>query len=280
VTVLVPTGLDEALALLRDHPHAQVLAGGTDLMNEINHGHRRPEEIIAIHRVGDLRGWSGEPDGTVRIGACTTYTDLLAPDLAGRAPALAEAARTVGSPQIRNAGTIGGNLGTASPAGDTLPVLAALEADVCVRSAGGTRRFPLQEFVTGVKRTALAPGELITDVRFAGAGEGEAQEYLKVGTRNAMVISVAGLALVLRRASRTVRVALGSVGPGPIRATEAEAWAADNVDWDRGTADVERFGALVAAAALPIDDHRSTAAYRRHAVGVLAARALRRALAA
>ncbi|HEY2430673.1 MAG TPA: xanthine dehydrogenase family protein subunit M [Acidimicrobiales bacterium] len=276
MTVLVPTGLDEALHMLGDTPGADVLAGGTDLMNEVNHGSRRPPAIVAVHRVGALRGWSEDGDGMLRIGAGTTYTDMLDPAFARLCPALTAASRTVGSPQIRNAGTIGGNLGTASPAGDTIPVLAALDAQVVVASVGGERRLGIPDFITGVKRTALRPDELIVEVIVPAARPGDAQEYLKVGTRNAMVISVAGVALVVH--GGTVRVALGSVGPLPIRATEAEAWASTNIDWTRRHADLEQFGALVAAAARPIDDHRSTADYRRHAVGVLAARALRRAL--
>jgi CO/xanthine dehydrogenase FAD-binding subunit len=275
---MIPTRLDEALGLLGDVPDTTVLAGGTDLMNEINHGDRRPAAIVAVNRIRELRGWSHEPDGRLRIGAATTYTELLDAGFARLSPALAAASRTVGSPQIRNAGTIGGNLATASPAGDTIPVLAALDAEVVLASARGERRLPITELITGVKRTGLSPGELIVEVRIPALGPDDAQEYLKVGTRNAMVISVAGLALAV--VDGTVRVALGSVGPVPIRATEAEAWAVEHVDWGRGTADVdvEEFAALVAAAARPIDDHRSTADYRRHAVGVLAARALRRVL--
>lgn len=278
MTVHVPRSLDEALDALAEAPDAHVLAGGTDLMVEVNHGHRRPPAVVAVARLAELRGWSRGPDGGLTIGATTTYTDLLDPDFARLSPALTEAARTVGSPQIRNVGTIGGNLGTASPAGDTLPVLAALDAEVVLRGRNTERRLPIGEFVTGPKRTALRPGELITAVRIPATPA--VQEYLKVGTRNAMVIAVAALALVAEPGAARIRIALGSVGPVPIRATEAERWATDNVDWSARQADTAEFGRLVAAAARPIDDHRSTAAYRRHAVGVLASRALRRALEA
>jgi len=281
VTALVPRRLDEALRLLQELPEAHVLAGGTDLMNEVNHGHRRPPAIVAVNRIAELRGWSLGSDGVVTIGAGTTYTDLLDPALARIAPALAASARTVGSPQIRNAGTIGGNLGTSSPAGDTLPVLAALDAEVDLRSATATRRIPVSEFIVGPKRNALLPGELIVAVRLAAAAPDESQEYLKVGTRNAMVIAVASCAVIIEPSRRRVRVALGSVGPVPLRAPEAEAWASEAIDWDRRTlADAAAFGVLVAAAARPIDDHRSTADYRRHAVGVLASRAVRRSFGA
>jgi CO/xanthine dehydrogenase FAD-binding subunit len=278
VTVHVPRHLDEALDALDAEPDAHVLAGGTDLMVEVNHGHRRPPAVVAVGRVPELRGWSRGGDGSVTIGAATTYTDMLDPAFARLVPALGQAARTVGSPQIRNAGTVGGNLGTASPAGDTLPVLAALDAEVALRSRDGERHLSIGELITGPKRTALRPGELITAVRLPASPA--VQEYLKVGTRNAMVIAVAALALVADRDTGAVRVALGSVGPVPIRAADAERWAADNVDWEGRRADTRAFGNLVAAAARPIDDHRSTAAYRRHAVEVLAARALRRALEA
>ena len=278
VTVRCPTQLDEALAALAELPGAQILAGGTDLMVEINHGSRRPDAIVAVGRVAQLRGWGREDGGVLRIGAATTYTELLGAGLARAAPALAAAARTVGSPQIRNAGTIGGNLATASPAGDTLPVLVALDAEVELASVAGTRRVPVREFITGPKRTALAAGELVVAVRIRAAAPGDGQEYLKVGTRNAMVIAVASCAVIVEPALRRVRVALGSVGPVPLRAPEAEAWAAEHL-WAPGApADIRVFGRLVAEAARPIDDHRSTAEYRRHAVAVLAARGLHRCL--
>ena len=279
MTVSLPKTVDEAVAALGDGS-AQVLAGGTDFMVEVNAGLRRPETVVALRGVRELRGWTHEGDG-VRLGSGLTYTEMLEPSLAALVPALAHAARTVGSPPIRNAGTVGGNLATASPAGDTLPVLAALDAIVEVAGPAGTRHVPIQEFVVGPKRNSLAPAELVIAVRVPVL-EGP-QEYRKVGTRNAMVIAVASLALALDVAGHTVRCALGSVGPRPLRATEAERWLATRIDWDRlaaDPADVGRFGDLVAAAALPIDDHRSTAAYRRHAVGVLARRAASKALAA
>src|SRR5262249_35213281 len=165
MTVLVPTSLDEALSALASHEGAMVLAGGTDAMVEINAGHRRPGDVVAVNRVAELRSWTYDP-GTalVRIGAAVTYTEMMTSPIAGLVPALAEAARTVGSPQIRNAGTLGGNLGTCSPAGDGLPVLSALDATVHLASAAGERSLPVQEFMVGVKRTALRPGELITAV--------------------------------------------------------------------------------------------------------------------
>jgi CO/xanthine dehydrogenase FAD-binding subunit len=281
VTVLLPDSLDRACAQLADHPEAHVLAGGTDLMVEVNFGHRRPEAVLSLARVPELKGWGRDGD-TLVLGAGVTYTELCDPAVAELAPALAQAARTVGSPQIRNAGTIGGNLGTGSPAGDTLPVLAALDATVELVSVTGRRTLPIADFCTGPKRTARDATEIIASVSLP-VTRGP-QEYLKVGPRNAMVISVAGLAAVADLEARRVAVGLGSVGPVPLRAPEAEAWVVDRIDWGTARltdpADATAFGALVAAAARPIDDHRATADYRRHCVSVLARRALTRMFAA
>jgi CO/xanthine dehydrogenase FAD-binding subunit len=277
MSVLLPTSIDEAVAALAD-PEAQVLAGGTDFMVEVNAGHRRPAAVVALQRVEGLREWE-QVDGWLRLGAGVTYSQMMEPELAGLVPSLAQAARTVGSPQIRNAGTIGGNLGTASPAGDTLPVLAALEAVVELAGPGGRRDVAVSDFITGPKRNGLAPGELVVAVRLPILRG--AQEYRKIGIRNAMVIAIASLALVLDEDRARVRCALGSVGPVPLRAESAESWLADRLDWERHfiePSDLRHFGELVAEAARPIDDHRSTAAYRRHAVGVLAERALAGAL--
>lgn len=280
MTVLVPTTLDEAYALLAASPAAHVLAGGTDFMVEVNFGHRHPDDVLVLRRLTELRGWRREGDHLV-LGAGLTYAEMESPALAALVPALAQAARTVGSPQIRAAGTLGGNLGTASPAGDTLPVLAALDAEVMLGSAQGTRTLPLLDFVVGPKRNARRPGELIVSVRVPVLDGPQA--YLKIGTRNAMVIAVADVALVVDRNGRTVRCALGSVGPTVLRAHDAEAHAAAAIDWERFAVDdvasvASEFGRLAAAAARPIDDHRSTAAYRRRGIEVLAGRALRRVL--
>lgn len=276
--VVLPRSLDAAVAALRDDPDALVIAGGTDLMVEINAGRRRPSTVVSLARVPELRGWRRD-GGELVLGAGLTYAEMERGELAGLVPALAQAARTVGSPQIRNAATLGGNLGTASPAGDTLPVLAALDATVELASADGTRTVALLDFLTGVKRTVLRPGELVTGVRVPVLRG--PQEFLKVGTRNAMVISVVMVAVLADLDGRTVRAGLGSVAPTPVRAREAEAYAAAHVDWATTTVtapDVpRRFGQLCAEATSPIDDHRSTAAYRRHAAAVCAGRALARA---
>ncbi len=276
--VATPRSLEAALIALKNDPSAHVLAGGTDFMVEVNAGHRRPTSIIALSRVPELRSITTTPT-TLRIGAGVTYADCARDPIASLHPALAAAARTVGSPQIRNAGTLGGNVGTASPAGDTLPVLAALDAEVELTSVdGAVRLVGWRDFIVGVKTTTRKPDELITAVLVPIFDS--RQDYLKVGTRNAMVISVAGLGLVVNFTHRDVRVGLGSVGPIPLRATEAEEWAAQQIDWDTRTISdprtYETFGSMVAAAAKPITDHRSTAEYRRHAVGVMAQRAFAR----
>jgi CO/xanthine dehydrogenase FAD-binding subunit len=282
VGVLVPSTLDEALVALGEHPDALVLAGGTDLMVEINEA-RRPlagdEVVVTVNRVPELRAWRVDrASATVRLGAGVTYAELAHPPLAPLLPALAQAARTVGSPQIRNAATIGGNLVTCSPAGDGLPVLAALDATVRLDGPNGARTLPVGEFMTGVKRTARRPGELLTAVTVPLLDGW--QGYAKVGVRNAMVIAIAGACVAVDAPSRSVRIALGSVAPTVVRAPDAEAFAAAAVDWDAERIDddaVARFAALAAAAARPIDDHRASAAYRRRAVEVLAGRLLRRA---
>jgi CO/xanthine dehydrogenase FAD-binding subunit len=282
VSVVIPTTLAEAVASLSERPDAVVLAGGTDLMVAVNEGHRLvgdDESVVCVTRVAELRSWTlDRTAGTLRLGAAITYAELAAPPLAELVPALAQAARTVGSPQIRNAATLGGNIVTCSPAGDGLPVLAAVDATVELASADGVRHLSLGEFMTGVKQTALRPGELLVAVTVPLLDGW--QGYAKVGVRNAMVIAISGACLAVDQPSRSVRLALGSVAPTIVRAREAEAFAGEVVDWDGGTVPAGAepvFGRLAAAASSPIDDHRSTAAYRSHSIDVLARRLLRRA---
>jgi CO/xanthine dehydrogenase FAD-binding subunit len=211
----------------------------------------------------------------LRVGAGVTYTRIL-DELADRLPGLAMASRTVGSPQIRNRGTVGGNLGTASPAGDAHPPLLASDAIVEVASKSATRRIPSREFFVGPKKNAMRPDELIAAFLVEPAQGG--QQFSKVGTRNAMVIAVCSFALALDFARRQVGTGIGSAGPTPLRAAEAEDFLAGELDWERRTkptdATTKRFGELVASAARPIDDIRGTAAYRRHALSVMARRCL------
>ncbi len=265
--------------MLATSPEAVVLAGGTDAMVEVNAGHRRPTLVLAVNRVSELRSWTYDPiSATVRIGAGVTYSELLEPPLADLLPALAEASRTVGSPQIRNAGTLGGNLGTCSPAGDGLPTLSALDAVIHLASARRERSISVHDFMVGVKRTAREPDELITAITLPVLDGW--QGYAKVGVRNAMVIALATACVAVDSPGRSVRLAIGSVGPTILRCRDAERFASDAVDFETRTASadvVREFGVISAATSRPIDDHRSSAAYRRHAIGVLSSRLLRRA---
>ena len=277
MSIAVARDLNDVLDHLSSATEVTLLAGGTDLMVDLNFGRKRPERVVAIDRLGELAYL--ERNGRVRMGAGVTYTRMLREDV--RSTALREAARTVGSPQIRNAGTLGGNISTSSPAGDTLPVLAALDATVVLRSKTGERRVPFVEFMTGPKRNVRRADELVMGAEWDDAGP--AQTFMKVGTRNAMVIAVAGLALVVDRARRRVGVGLGSCGPTILRAPRAEAFAAALFEargWERALSPSEaerrEFGELVAVAARPIDDVRGTAAYRRHVLSVMGARALAR----
>jgi CO/xanthine dehydrogenase FAD-binding subunit len=276
--VLQPSSWGEALAAKEEHPEAVPLAGGTDLLVELNFDRRRPETILDLTRIPELGRWTRN-DGEVWLGAGVTYTRVIA-DLSSELSGLAIASRTVGSPQIRNRGTVGGNLGSSSPAGDALPPLVATSARVELASANGSRVVPVDEFCTGPKRNVLAPNELIAAIHVPVASG--PQQFSKIGTRNAMVIAVASFALSLDPANRSVGTGIGSAGPVPLRATKGERFLEGVLEernlWEgRGplpeTA-VTRFAQLAGEAARPIDDVRGTAAYRRHALGVMARRTL------
>jgi CO/xanthine dehydrogenase FAD-binding subunit len=271
-----PATWSEALAMKAAHPDAMPIAGGTDVMVEINLDRHRPSAVIDLTRAGDVT-WGFE-GGMVRVGAGVTYSRIIEelPFL----PGLAMASRTVGSPQIRNRGTVGGNLGTASPAGDALPPLLACGAVVELASTAGTRRVPIDEFFTGPKKNVTRKDELIAAFLVPTAKGG--QQFSKVGTRNAMVIAVCSFAVDVDPTRRRIGTGIGSAGPTPLRAGEAEQFIEGAFDeenlWDSrsdvGESALSRFGELVASAARPIDDIRGTAAYRRHALAVLARRAL------
>ena len=261
--VLTPRTLEEALRLKSETPGAVPIEGGTDVMVELNFDRARPEALLNLNEVTELKGWSRE-NGMLRLGASLTYDEVMEAALAEQLPALAEASRTVGSPQIRNRGTIGGNLGTASPAGDALPPLLIEDAEVEVASVRGARQVPVREFLVGPKRNALEDDELITAVLVEPSGA--SQTFMKIGPRNAMVIAVCSLALSADRERGELRASFGSAGPVTGLVT--------------GSLDErESFPDLVSEAASPIDDVRGTAEYRRHALRVLTARALDRVLA-
>ncbi|MGA7910960.1 MAG: FAD binding domain-containing protein [Candidatus Dormiibacterota bacterium] len=273
---LQPASWSEALAMKAARPDAMPIWGGTDVMVEINLDHQRPAAIMDLTRVSELGEW-GTEGGLLRVGAGVTYSRII-DELGDRLPGLAMAARTVGSPQIRNRGSVGGNLGTASPAGDAHPPLLATDALVELASTAGTRRVPAREFFVGPKRNAARKDELIAAF-LVGPASGP-QQFSKVGTRNAMVIAVCSFGIALDVARRKVGTGIGSAGPTPIRAEAAETFLQGVLEegslWENRSevesSAVARFGELVAAAARPIDDVRGTAAYRRHALAVLARR--------
>jgi CO/xanthine dehydrogenase FAD-binding subunit len=260
VDVLTPRSLKEALRLKAERPDAVPIQGGTDVMVELNFDRARPATLLNLNEVVELRG-SSRANGKIWLGAGLTFAEAMEPGLAEALPALAEASRTVGGPQIRNRGTIGGNLGTASPAGDALPPLLVCSGIVKLASVRGEREVSIQEFLVGPKRNVLAGDELIAGVT-VDAGPSR-QTFMKVGPRNAMVIAVVSLAV---RVDGELRAAFGSAGPVPTLVRgELE--------------DAASFPQRVAEAASPIDDVRGTAAYRRHALRILTKRALERCLA-
>ncbi len=261
--IYTPHTLDAALRLKADLPEARFVQGGTDVLVELNFDRSRPPALINLNEVVELRAFTRE-NGTLVLGSGLTYTEAMKGIVADALPALAEASRSVGSPQIRNRGTIGGNLGTASPAGDALPPLLVEEAEVQVASVRGERRVPLADFLVGVKRNALEPDEIVVAVRVEPSRAG--QTFMKVGPRNAMVISVCSLALHVDRERGQLRAAFGSAAP-TVRLVTAP------LD------DLEAFPDLVAETASPIDDVRGSAEYRRHALRVLTRRALERCMA-
>jgi len=273
---LQPSTWSEALQMKSAYPTAMPIAGGTDVMVEINLDRHRPEGIIDLSHIRDLTEW-GMEGSSLRVGAGVTYSRII-DELGIRLPGLAMASRTVGSPQIRNRGTVGGNLGSASPAGDAHPPLLATDALVELASVAGTRRLPVREFFTGPKRNSMNKDELIA--AFLVAPANGPQQFSKVGTRNAMVIAVCSFSLALDPERRHIGTGIGSAAPTPVAALEAERFLEGALDegglWEKpGAVDakaVARFGELVAAASKPIDDVRGTAAYRRHALSVMARR--------
>ena len=279
MTVIVAKELNTALAALREHHDARLIQGGTDLMVEINFNHVKPTTMISLRDVASLRTIRRDQPGTLSIGSGVPYSVIEGEPVLSEIPALAQAARTVGSPQIRAAGSLGGNLGTCSPAGDTLPVMFALDAMIHLNTLDSTRVVSIHDFMIGVKRSVRQHDEIITSIDFPIINGW--QGYSKVGVRNAMVISVASACLVADHENAEVRIALGSVGPTIIRCREAEAWLKSSQDLSAGQSislDVaNEFGRRAAGESSPIDDHRSTAQYRRHAISVLASRLLRKA---
>jgi CO/xanthine dehydrogenase FAD-binding subunit len=287
--VVLPTSLDEAVAALSARPEAVPVAGGTDLMAAVNAGLLRPAGLVGLGRINELRGWQYQ-DGHALLGAGLTHARMGRPDFAALIPGLAAAARAAGPPQIRNAGTLGGNIVSAAPTGDSLPVLAALEATVVLAGPeGSTREVPVSHLLTGID--PLRSGELVAFVRVPLLHA--PQTFLKATGRSGPARAVASVAVVLDPARRSVRCAVGAVAPVPLRPLETEAWVAGCVDWDGKRAIAPEacaaFGEYVAVACVPGPDPQDGAAEQaplppavvqlRRTVSVLARRALGRALA-
>ena len=279
MSVIVAKELTTALTALREHGDARLIQGGTDLMVEINFNHVKPTTMISLRDIKSLRMIRTDTPGIMSIGSGVPYSVIEGEPVLTAIPALAQAARTVGSPQIRAAGSLGGNLGTCSPAGDTLPVMFALDASIHLSTIDSSRVVSIHDFMTGVKRSVRQHDEIITAIDFPIINGW--QGYSKVGVRNAMVISVASACLVADHENADVRIALGSVGPTIIRCRAAESWLKTTLDLStRSTISLDianEFGRRAAEESSPIDDHRSTAQYRRHAISVLASRLLRKA---
>ena len=279
MSVIVAKELTTALTALREHGDARLIQGGTDLMVEINFNHVKPTTMISLRDIKSLRMIRTDTPGIMSIGSGVPYSVIEGEPVLTAIPALAQAARTVGSPQIRAAGSLGGNLGTCSPAGDTLPVMFALDASIHLSTIDSSRVVSIHDFMTGVKRSVRQHDEIITAIDFPIINGW--QGYSKVGVRNAMVISVASACLVADHENADVRIALGSVGPTIIRCRSAETWLKTTLDLStRSTISLDvanEFGRRAAEESSPIDDHRSTAQYRRHAISVLASRLLRKA---
>lgn len=264
--IVRPQDLAGVFDALASFPDALLLAGGTDSMVLVNAGVLRPDNVISLRNVQELKIWN-----STFIGSGVTYARLEHSET----EALAQLSRTVGSPQIRAAGTIGGNLGTASPAGDALPFLAAIDATVELVSSAGSRLIRWDEFLTGPKKNALQPGEVILGAHLPEVVP-ERTAFAKIGVRQAMVIAIASVCVTRDRAGATT-VALGAVGPTVLRARRAEEMITGEAA--PGETALDEFQRLVSEEARPITDHRSTEEYRRMAVGVLARRALERCLA-
>lgn len=256
-----PTTLDEAIDLLGARPDLRPVNGGTDLMVGVNAGTTAVTGLLNLRRVEELHRIERTERG-LRIGGGVTFARIES-ELLGEAPALAMAAKTVGSRQIRSVGTIGGNLATGSPAGDSLPPLLVCDAEVELVSRRGTRTVRLDEFLTGPKRTVRERDELVAAVVLVDCSG--AQHFAKVGTRNAMVISISSLAARLDPVRGIARVAAGSVGPTALL-IERAAPALLRRDG------ADEFARIVGESVMPIDDHRATADYRRTSVSVLARR--------
>ena len=272
-----PASVDETLRLMAEHrPQARIIAGGTDLLVELRRGARHDLALIDVTRIGQLdRIYHDDGGGLIHLGPTVTHNQAAASALvAGQGPALALACWQVGTPQLRNRATVTGNLVTASPANDTITALWALDARLTLQSVRGRRVLPLSDFYHGVRRTALAADEMVTDIAFPALAENQRSTFVKLGLRRTHAIALVNAAAVLTFDGDIVtdaRITLGSVAPTIIRAPEAERALVGGVLSDERIAQAAH---LAAQTASPISDVRGGADYRREAVGVLVRRAL------
>ena len=271
-----PTSLGGALRLLAEHgSEARIIAGGTDLLIELRRGVRHSRVLVDITRIRDLDRVRLDDQGTIHIGPMATHNQIVASDLVvKRGFPLALACWQVGTPQLRNRGTVAGNLVTASPANDTITALWALDARVTLGSVRGERMLPLADFYQGVRQTAMAPDEMVTDIAFPAMATGQRGMFAKLGLRRSHAIALVNVATVLTLEDNTVagaRITLGSVAPTIIRAPEAERVLEGSTLGEESIAEAAR---LAGEAAVPIDDVRGSAGYRRQMVRVLTRRAL------
>ena len=276
----VPGSVDECLQVLAKRgPDTKVVAGGTDLLPQLKNGVLKPGWVVDLSAVAELRTISDAPDGRLRIGASVTARELeLDARVRSRFPALAESAAMVGSVQVRNLATLGGNLCNAAPSADMAPPLLALDAEAVIAGPSGQRRVPMASFFLGVRRTVLGPGELLLEIVVPAQGAHSGGNYLRHTPRRELDIAVVGVAsqVTLTGGKCTAaRIALAAVAPVPLRATDAEQAL---VGQPLTPQQIERAADLASGAARPIDDHRGSIEFRNHLVRVLTRRTLTTAL--
>jgi CO/xanthine dehydrogenase FAD-binding subunit len=271
----LPSSLSDCLAALADGGDVKMVAGGTDLVPQVKNGLVKPTTVVDLSGVPDLKVLEVGPDGALRIGAGVSARTLeLSDQVRSGFLAVAEGAGVIGSYQVRNLATIGGNVANAAPSADVAPPLLALEAVSVIDGPNGRRMLPMADFFQGVRRTALQPGELLVEIVIPAAGAGSGGTYVRHTPRRELDIAVVGVAsqLTIQDGGCTkARISLGAVAPVPLRATEAEA----RLEGREITPDlIEEAANLAVQAARPISDQRGSAEFRRHLVRVLTRRTL------
>jgi CO/xanthine dehydrogenase FAD-binding subunit len=270
-----PETVEETVRLLNENSgRAVVLSGGTDLVVLMKQGKRTPEMLVSLKHIKELKEIKLEADGSLRIGPSATLNEISCSKVVNDfQPAIAVAAASVGSNQVRNRGTIGGNICHASPSADTAPILLTLDAKVELKGLNGSRVVPLSEFFVGPGKTVIEPGELLTGILVPASSAGLKAVFLKLGVRKAMEISIASVAVALKMNDdicKTARIAFGAVAPTPMLSKKVENCLVGNKVLDK----VEEAADIVMGECRPITDIRATADYRRQMIGVLVKRAL------